>query len=125
MAVRSIHIQKTKGQYQINGSFSTFIWKDRESDCYIAFVPELDLVAYDVTKSKVLKNLDVVMDEFFRYTIQKGTLDAELAKLGWKGTEDAFEAPSMESVASRNQQFSAVLNNEEFTRQNHRLAIAI
>lgn len=75
-----MHIKKVGDQYQISGNFSIFVWKDRESNCYIAFVPELDLVAYHTSKNKALKSLEVVMDEFFRYTVEKHTLDSELIR---------------------------------------------
>lgn len=94
IAGRSIRIKKVGNKYQVSGNFSTFVWKDRDSNCFIAFIPELDLVAYHTFKNKALKSLEVVMNEFFRYAIEKRTLDSELIRLGWKETDDTFETIS-------------------------------
>lgn len=56
----------------------------RDEDLYVLFSPALDLFGYGHTDKEARQSFDETLNEFLRYTSNKGTLQAELTRLGWK-----------------------------------------
>ncbi|MCJ7446570.1 MAG: hypothetical protein MUO72_02650 [Bacteroidales bacterium] len=50
----------------------------------IAYCPALDLSRYGPTAAEAERSFKVTLSEYFRYTMNKGTLAEDLKKLGWK-----------------------------------------
>ncbi len=51
---------------------------------HVIFSPALDLFGYGNTEKEARASFDETLEEFLRYTTNKGTLQAELLRLGWK-----------------------------------------
>ena len=55
-----------------------------EDDCYITYCPALDLSGYGENQTEVDQSFEVVLSEYFKYTVNKKTLAEDLRKMGWK-----------------------------------------
>ena len=72
-----IHISKKK----INSELAIFLFK--EDDNYITYSPALDLSGYGKTEEDARNSFNVVLKEYFDYSISKGTLYKDLKSHGW------------------------------------------
>jgi hypothetical protein len=66
----------------IEVSLSVILFKDNGSN--VAFCPALNVYGYGETESEAKKSFEFSLSEFFRYTLNKKTLNSELEALGWK-----------------------------------------
>ena len=78
-------------------SITLIEFKD-EDDVFFVYSPHLDLSGYGKTKTDARKSFSIVVDDFLSYTHNKKTLYKELQKLGWKKSENSFEAPKMNTL---------------------------
>ncbi len=55
----------------------------KEDGDFIAYCPSLNLCGQGGTEEKAKKSFEIVLEEFFRYTLNKKTLSTVLEELGW------------------------------------------
>lgn len=72
-----------------------------EDGVTIIYAPALDLSGYGNSENEAEKSFFIALDEFFRYTHNKGSLKEVLSELGWKI-----------KVSSKNTQFSSPKNSD-------------
>jgi len=65
---------------------SVFLFKDGE--VFNAYCPELDLVGCDYTAEGAKESFGVVLSDYLKYTLEKGTLERDLLKHGWNKTKE-------------------------------------
>jgi len=66
-----------------SGVVLSLIWF-KESKVYIINSPSLDLSGYGKNFDEAMKSFRITLEEFLRYTLNKGTLQTELKKHGWR-----------------------------------------
>ncbi len=91
--------QASRKEIHVHGSLTVAIFK--EGNTYIGYAPALDLVAQGKTEKEVQKNFEEVFDIYLTETIQKGTLEKDLRKCGWKMQEGVLQPPMLSSFPSQ------------------------
>jgi hypothetical protein len=81
-----------------------FLFKDEKS--HVVYSPTLDLSGYGDTEEEAKKSFQIVMEEFIKYAIEKGTLEDALKKLGWTIIKKKYIPPD----------FALILQNEHVIR---------
>ena len=72
-----------------------------EDNVYIVFSPELDLSGYDTTLEDAHKSFKIVIDEYFKHTIEEGTLIQDLKKHGWTYNNLKLKRPTKQKLKSK------------------------
>lgn len=65
---------------------SAFVFLDTnhpDKDVWVAYCPELDLTGYDHGEEAAKKSLEFVLKDYFDFTVEHGTLEADLLAHGW------------------------------------------
>jgi hypothetical protein len=78
-----------------------------EDGIHYANIPPLDLIGYGNSEKEARSSLDVMVEEFIKYTTEHKTLETELRKLGWQH----IESPSLTELIDRNDQLKNIINN--------------
>lgn len=83
----------------------------REDGMRIIYAPALDISGYGQTLSAARQSFEISFSEYLRYTIEKGTLEADLQAHGWKPTnhEMHYLSPDIVSLLRRNQQLRKLI----------------
>lgn len=91
------------------------------------YAPALDLFGYGKTKKEAKESFEITLDEFVRYTVNKGTLIPELKRLGWEVLKSKKKpkliAPSLSSLLSDNEQFNELFNEGEYHKYDQQVSI--
>jgi len=91
-----------------------------EDDTFITYCPALDLSGYGITTDEANNSFELALEEFFRYTIKKNTLNDVLHSLGWKRKEDAvqpcFNQPDLYSMLGQHEYLNDIFSEKEFTK---------
>ena len=91
------------------------------------YAPTLDLFGYGKTKKEAEESFEITLDEFMRYTVNKGTLIPELKRLGWEVSENKkkpkFIAPLLSYLLTDNKQFNEIFNKGEYHKYNQQISI--
>jgi len=86
-----------------------------ENKIHFIYSPHLDLTGYGNNLSDAKKSFEIVLDDFFDYTLKKKTVAKVLTKLGWnvKGSRKKPEkviAPSITTVIKENDFVSEIFD---------------
>jgi hypothetical protein len=87
-----------------------------EDGTQIVYCPALDITGYGKTEHEAKESFEVSLSEFFVYTLHKGTLFADMERLGWKIKKKGkpMDPPSMQQLLQNNDNFSRIFNNYPF-----------
>jgi hypothetical protein len=91
-----------------------------EDNVVIIYSAELDLTGsgYDVNEAKA--SFWETLSEFIRYGVKKGTLSAELKRLGWKikGNKKNRKiiSPDFNEVFNSNEEFKDIILNKDYRK---------
>lgn len=97
----------------VNVSLSVIIFK--EDNVFIAYCPAVNVYGYGMDEDEAKKSFEVSVSEFFRYTLHKDTLCAELEALGWNVKSNSkFTPPEFSSLLSENSDLRAIFNTHPF-----------
>jgi len=91
-----------------------------EDNNHITFCPALDISGYGPTESEANKSFEITLGEYFRYTVNKRTLEEDLKKLGWtikKHLKKAAIPPSMVELLENNEDFNRIFNTHDFRKR--------
>ncbi len=91
----------------------------KEDGSTISYCPALDLAGYGNTEKEASESMNVVMEEYFSYTIHKKTLDKDLKKLGWKVKKNMHKKmtpPSVSTSLETNENFKRIFDNNSFKK---------
>lgn len=104
----------THGKYHVALSLVEF----KEENVTIVYSPALDLSGSGYSEDEAKQSFNEALNEFFRYTNNKNTLDKVLKDLGWaiKGSKKKpkFNPPSNSELVSSNPLFSEIINNKDY-----------
>jgi len=88
-----------------------------EDDVFILYAPALDITGYGYTEVEAKDSFKETLEEFFRYTINKGTISAALKKLGWSviGSKNnkKFREPLSTKLIAKNPFYSSIINSKK------------
>ena len=90
-----------------------------EAENVIYYCPAFDLSGYGNSENEAKLSFEVVLGEFFKYTLNKGTFLNELKKMGWKLTKSKrkpMTPPNLESLLRDNENFSNIFNTHDFKK---------
>ena len=108
----NIGINNTK--YHVGLSMIEFV----EDEITIVYSPALDLSGYGESADEAKKSFSQAMDEFFKYTTNKKTLDKVLKELGWviKGSKKnpKFNPPKDSDLVVSNSLYNEIVNNKSY-----------
>lgn len=91
-----------------------------DSGSQVIYCPALDLSGYGKTEEEARSSFETVLEEFLRYTINKGTLVEDLESLGWKRSRSKSSAkmtpPAISSLLDTNETFREIFDKHQFTK---------
>lgn len=85
----------------------------------IFYCPAFDLSGYGNDDKEAKQSFQIVLDQYFTYTLNKGTFNKELKRLGWKVTKSKrkpITPPNLESLLRDNENFNTIFNNHDFKK---------
>jgi hypothetical protein len=86
----------------------------KDNDCYVLYAPALEVYGYGKTVEESKNSFITCLEEFINYTLSKGTLTAELKRLGWKikGTKSKrqYKTPVFSDLLSNNDRLIDIIN---------------
>jgi len=89
-----------------------------EEDTVIYYSPVFDISGYGHSEEEAAKSLNVAIQEFFKYTINKQTIELELVKLGWKkAKKKKFVPPAISEMVKKRDYLSEIMNDHNFRKE--------
>ena len=99
----------------------------RDEDLHVIFSPALDMFGYGKTDKEARSSFDETLGEFLRYTANKGTLQSELLRLGWKAagrqSRRTFKATEFSRLLRQNEQLQEIVNHKDFHKYDQRVEL--
>jgi hypothetical protein len=90
-----------------------------EDNVHMIYCPALDLTGYGKNEGEAQKSFETILAEYLKYTTTKGTLFADLKKLGWvikKTKKQTASPPPISELLEKNEEFSRIFNNFPFKK---------
>ena len=83
-----------------------------ENGTHIAYIPILDVSGYGESEVEAQESLKYSLDEYFSYTVSKGTLLEDLKAHGWiiKKKTKPFIAPDITDIINKNEYLHNIVN---------------
>lgn len=104
----------THGKYHVGLALVEF----EEENVTIVYSPALDLSGYGYSPEEAKQSFSEALQEFFRYTNNKNTLDKVLKDLGWKikgsKVKQKFDPPKDSDLVSSNPLYNDIVNNKSY-----------
>jgi hypothetical protein len=98
-----------------------------EDGSHIVYCPPLDLSGYGDTEEEAIRSFHVTLDEFFKYTTNKGTLWKELERLGWKkgGTKRSplLTLPDWDKLLRDNEPLQEIVREHSYQKIEEKVEI--
>jgi len=115
------HFNQAKGFVHINLALISF----KENDVTIIYSPALDLSGYGNTVDEAKRSFEINLEEFIRYTTNKGSFFAELEKYGWKISKrkKSYTSPHLDDLLRTNDYLSDIIRDKEFQRYNQNVRL--
>jgi len=93
----------------------------------VLYCPPLDLTGYGTTEQEAKQSFEIVLDEYFKYTANKGTLLEDLTNLGWKikkkNLRKPIVPPDLSYSLESNEDFKRIFNTHDFRKGNTKVAM--
>lgn len=96
-----------------------------EDGIQYTYIPSFDLTGYGKTQKEAQQSLNIVLNEFLRYTINKKTFIPELKRLGWKirSKSKPMTAPNLSELVTSNEQLKDIMDHKQFTSSNYQVNV--
>jgi hypothetical protein len=121
---------KLQGDFASNGArvnLGISLFQFEENGVTFIYSPGLDLTGYGKSESEAKESFEISVEEFFKYTMNKRTLDSELRRLGWEvkmaKKKSKFKAPDLSSLISKNDYLQDILNQKQFKKYDHEVSV--
>ncbi len=118
--------QKT-GEHQ----FELSIYSFTDDGCRIIYSPALDVSGYGKNISEAKNSFEESLEEFVRYTTNKGTLLKELRKLGWiikahtSKIPKKITAPRLADQLLSNEYLANIFETKEFKKFSESVSLPV
>jgi hypothetical protein len=88
-----------------------------EDGIHYVYSPAFDLIGYGKTQQEARESWEIVLAEYFSYTLNKKTLIKDLESRGWNiKTKREYVSPSFTWMLQNNDQLSDIYNNHNFRK---------
>jgi hypothetical protein len=87
-----------------------------EEGTNIAYIPVLDISGYGVNEEEAKKSLEISLDAYFSYTVNKNTLFEDLKAHGWtiKKKNKPYIAPEITDLINKNEYLHDIVNTRPY-----------
>lgn len=87
-----------------------------EEGTQIAYIPVLDISGYGKNEEEAKTSLEVCLNEYFSYTINKNTLFDDLKAHGWtiRKKTKPFIAPEITDLINKNEYLHNIVNSRPY-----------
>jgi hypothetical protein len=98
-----------------------------EDGSQIIYCPALDVSGYGKDEAEAKQSFEIVLQEFFRYTLNKKTFFNELIRLGWKVKKGhkPMTPPQMCDLLETNENFSRIFNQHDFRKFDKKIEMPV
>jgi hypothetical protein len=98
-----------------------------ENEVQIMYEPSLDLYGYGESFETAKASFQIALEEFFKYTLNKKTLNQILTELGWsvKGglKSPKFKPPKDTDLIQKNETYVDIQNNKNYRRDQGNISL--
>ena len=95
----------------------------------VLYAPALEVYGYGNDFKEAQKSLDVCLREFINYTINKGTFESELERLGWKikgsKSKRKYTTPTFSDLLINNNRLVDIVNTKDFRTHTTTMPLAM
>lgn len=103
-----------------------FVMVFEDDNAKVAYCPALDIYGYGATEKEAKDSFEVSLDEYFSYTLNKGTLLVDLERLGWKcKSKHRLRPPTFTQLLSKNKEMSHIFNSRSFKKLDRSISISL
>lgn len=104
---------------------STQVFLFEEDGVFFVYNPSFDLTGYGNNKDEAMESFQIVLDEFFKYTLNKNTLFLELQRLGWKikSKKKKMYAPQISDMINTNDQLKDIVNSKQYSTSDYQVNV--
>ena len=96
----------------------------QEDGKYFVYSPTLDITGYGNTMEEATRSYSETLEEFVRYTANKGTVLEELKRLGWTiKNKNSTKAPSMADLVKTRDYLNEIFTDKQFSKRDEMLTI--
>ncbi len=99
-----------------------------EDDNIIIYSPAIDLSGYGKSREEAQKSFENAMEEFYRYTMNKGTFETILKKLGWniKGSKNKrkYIQPFLDKLLQEKEYLQEIVREKDFRKFQHQVNLS-
>jgi hypothetical protein len=90
----------------------------QERDCFIAYIPVLDLSGYGKTEEEAKYSLGVVLEDYLDYSVKNHTLHQDLIKHGFKLNREhaSIEPPEPAELFKGNSVLNKLVKSKPFNK---------
>lgn len=87
-----------------------------EEGTSIAYIPVLDISGYGMNEDEAKKSLEVSLEEYFSYTVNKNTLFEDLKAHGWTilKKHKPYIAPEITDLINKNEYLHDIVNTRPY-----------
>lgn len=99
----------------------------KDGEAIIIYSPALDISGYGSTEQEAKQSFGEAIEEFFKYTLNKGTFEEELKRLGWKCVKrnEKYNPPKFNESLANNDRLNEIINNREFNKYNENVEVPV
>ena len=84
-----------------------------EEGVFFVFAPALDMTGYGNSLEEAKTSFEITLQEYFKYTLENKTLDADLRKHGWvEKKEENFSSPLFSEILRKDKQLRDIVNHD-------------
>ena len=122
---RSRKVQAVYKDKKSKHVFELSLFQFDENKVVVIYSPALDLSGYGKSEKEAEKSFEEALNEFTRYTTNKGTLLKELRRLGWTFSKKENNAPRLENMLASNEYLADIFEHKEFKKYNSKVHVPI
>jgi hypothetical protein len=103
----------------------------KENDNFIVYTPHLEVSGYGKSEEEAMNSFNTCLGEFLDYITNKKTMHTVLSQLGWELKKGSVKhpkkitAPQWTDLLKSNEDLTRILANQEFSKKDRDLAIAV
>ena len=97
----------------------------KEDNITLIYSPALDITGYGHDKMEAKKSFKIALEEFIKYTLNKGTFESEMKRMGWKVhiKKHTYEQPFFDKLLTENDYLSHIVREKEFSKFNQNILL--
>jgi hypothetical protein len=109
------------GQIKFNLPLISF----QEDNLYFIYSPALDVTGYGSTEQDARDSFQEAISQFFDYTTNKKTFEAELKKLGWKFNKKQSVPPTLVDMIINNKYLAEIFTEKQYKKFDEPVSIPV